>query len=69
LSLANKMGGAHVDPKLDASFVALTRNNTLGWRYWDGNEEGDIIPVELASVRQIAHEVLLSLKNGLPEYF
>jgi len=69
LSLSNKMGGAHVDPKLDASYVALTRNNTLGWRYWDGNEEGDIVPVELASARQIAHEVLLSLKNAFPQYF
>jgi hypothetical protein len=69
LSLSNKMGGAHVDPKLDAAYVALTRNKTLGWRYWDGNEEGDIVPVELASVRQIAHEVLLSLKNAFPQYF
>lgn len=69
LSLSNKMGGAHVDPKLDPAYVALTKNNTLGWRYWDGNEEGDILPVELASVRQIAHEVLLSLKNAFPQYF
>ena len=69
LTLTNKMGGAHVDPKLDGRYVALTRNNTLGWRYWDGNEKGDIVPVELASVRQIAHEVLLSLKNAFPQYF
>lgn len=69
LALSNMMGGAHVDPKLDAPYVALTKNNTLGWRYWDGNEEGDIIPVELDSVRQIAHEVLLSIKNSFPQYF
>lgn len=69
LSLSNKMGGAHVDPKLDAAYAALTRDNTLGWRYWDGNEEGDIVPVELASVRQITHEVLLSLKNAFPQHF
>ena len=69
LTLSNKTGGAHVDPRLDAQYIALTKNNTLGWRYWDRNGEGDIVPVELASVRQIAHEVLLSLKNVFPQYF
>jgi hypothetical protein len=69
LSLSNKMGGAHVDPKLDAPYAALTKNNTMGWRYWDGNEEGDVAPIDLASVRQIAHEVLLSLKHAFPKYF
>jgi hypothetical protein len=69
LTLSNKAGGAHIDLKLDASYVALTKCNSVGWRYWDGEEQGDIAPVDLASVRQIAHEVLLSLKQAYPQYF
>jgi len=69
LALSNKEGGAHVDPKLGAEYAALTRDNTMGWCYWDKSVKGDIVPVELASVRQIAHEVLFSLKNAFPKFF
>ena len=50
------------------------RNNTIGLKYeikkGDGSiDEGDFESIELASVRQIAHEVLQSLKKGCPQYF
>lgn len=67
LALANKDGGAHVDEKLDPSYAALTRGNSLGWQASDGNgAERALSSVELHSVRQIAHEVLHTLRtNGL----
>ena len=69
LSLSNKEGGAHVDLKLDASYIALTRETSLGWHYFIGNLEGDITPIELASMRQISQEVLVTLKSLFPQYF
>lgn len=68
LTLSNKEGGAHVDPKLNAAYAALSRNNSLGFQYFDDSlAEGK--PLEnnpaLASVRQIAHEVILSLRGQL----
>ncbi len=66
LTLANKDGGAHVDPELDVKYVALTRGNSLGWVASDGNGQRPLSDVELFSVRQIAYELLESLKeNGL----
>ena len=67
LTLSNKEGGAHVDPTLDASYAALTRGNSLGWVH-STSESGEHLPLgspALASVRQIAHELILSLKAQL----
>ena len=61
LNLANKEGGAHVDPKLTGKWAALTRENALGW--FASVEPGVDIPLDspaLASVRQISHEFLTS---------
>ena len=63
LSLANKDGGAHVDPQLDTKYAALTRNNSLGWMASDGVNQRPLSDVELHSVRQIAYELLRSLRN------
>jgi len=62
LGLANKDGGSHVDPELDEAYNKLTRQNSMGWkcRINKGPEKG-IEAIELASVRQIAYEVLESL--------
>jgi hypothetical protein len=68
LTLSNKEGGAHVDPKLDAAYAALTRQNTIGMSYQYNEQAGDISGIELASVRQIAHEVLCSLEKASPEH-
>jgi len=65
LGLANKDGGSHVDPELDEAYNKLTRQNSIGWkcRINKGLERG-IEAIELASVRQIAYEVLESLERN-----
>jgi hypothetical protein len=64
LVVANQDGGAHVDPALDEEYASLSRDNTLGLY---GSRHTYLIPltgVELVSIRQIAHEVLKTLKPG-----
>lgn len=69
LSLCNKDGGAHIDPQLDSAYAALTRNASMGLAYQTTSTSGLVESIELASVRQIAHEVIMSLKHSFPEYF
>ena len=64
LSLANEDGGAHVDPALNATYSALTRENSMNWTVTVGTIQHPMGPPHLASVRQIAHEVLKSLNRG-----
>jgi len=64
LNVADTDGGAHVDPELDAAYMELSRRNSLGWIF----QKGDVAEMlkgrpELACVRQIAFEVLESLKK------
>jgi hypothetical protein len=70
--MANQDGGAHIDPKLDKDYEALTVD-FLGHHLEIGNNltdktmgGGDIPPmlgnVAAASVRQIAFEVLSTIK-------
>lgn len=66
LAMANKDGGAHVDPVLDEKYADLSRRNSLAWRF--SNLKGDF-PLggpENASVRQIAHEILKTLDPKMP---
>ena len=69
LALANKDGGAHVDPELNADYAALTRENSMGWFYTIGDETGPFGDIELVSARQIAEEVLVTLKKARPDLF
>lgn len=65
LSLANKEGGAHVDKKLDKKYSDLRKNNSLGW--FDVAPDGKQTPSSdqvPATMRQIAHETLKTLKPG-----
>lgn len=69
LFLANKVGGAHVDPATQARLDALSRSETVGFSVQDGHgerhiEEDPILPC----VRQIAFEVLevLRVRQELP---
>ena len=59
LAVANKDGGAHVDPTLNEDYAALSRNNSMNWDFvnFEGKREPLGIGPELASVRQIAHEL------------
>ena len=68
LGVADQDGGAHVDPELDEAYAQLTRNSSIGWRV--GTEDGGLeeIPgLELACVRQVAHELLVSLACQAPQ--
>jgi hypothetical protein len=61
LTLANKEGGAHVDPGIPEMYYLLTRGNSLGWT---NGHNVPVLGIALASVRQIAHEALKTLRPG-----
>lgn len=63
--LADQDGGAHVDPKIDKAYYELSRGNSLGWKFKDGEKEGELTGAEHAAVRQIAHEVLTTFRGDL----
>lgn len=70
LNVADTDGGAHVDPELDEAYMELSRNNSLGWVV--GDESGVEAPEgrpELACMRQVAHELLMTLKDVYPDLF
>lgn len=67
LTVANKLGGAHVEPEIDEVYDKLMNRNSLGWFFLiDGSSKafGDPVPM---TVRQIAYELLESMKDGLPD--
>ncbi len=66
LSVANKDGGAHVDPVLDEKYANLSRRNALGWGFYNSRGEVPLEGPEKAAVRQITHEVLKSLNPAMP---
>jgi len=69
LHVADTDGGAHVDSSLDEDYMALSRNNSLGWTYVSG---GIKIPIdgrpELACMRQIAYELLCTVRDFMPAF-
>lgn len=66
LNLSNKVGGAHVDPELDAAFAELLRDNPLGLTGAVGDDEPRKVPdIELHSMRQIAYEIIKSIERKL----
>lgn len=70
LNVANKEGGAHIDPKLDEAYANLSRFNSPAWKFIRNGVPEDFknSPV-LANIRQIAHEVLKILKDEFPDLF
>src|SRR5882672_2338262 len=62
LNVADTGGGAHVDPALDAAYADLSRNNSLAWVIREGDVQRPFPPPTMACIRQIAHEVLETLK-------
>jgi len=58
LTMADQDGGAHVDPNLNQVYANLSRENSLGFNFFNQNGEKPIKGAELASVRQITHEFL-----------
>jgi hypothetical protein len=69
LNVAETDGGAHVDPGLEEAYMKLSRENSLGWNLSDGEVEKALKGrPELASMRQIAHEVSSTIHKYLPGY-
>jgi hypothetical protein len=69
LNVADTDGGAHVDPELEEAYMAISRENSLGWFFGDGNTTSAVEGrPELACMRQIAHEVLSTIHQFVPEF-
>ena len=63
LALANKEGGAHVDPNLSEEYANLTRYNSQGWKVMTGGiVAAPDNSITAASMRQIAYEMAESVK-------
>jgi len=67
--VANQDGGAHVDPKPDKRYVDLSKHNALHWTFIVDGKEMIYENVALACLRQIAHELLMSLEDKFPDLF
>jgi len=64
LTVANKDGGAHIDPNLNEFYANLSRHTGLGWVFESADERYIVRQPELAAVRQIAHELIKSIDPG-----
>jgi hypothetical protein len=65
LELANKAGGAHVDPKITHKYEELSYNNSIGVRMLSSLPKESTFPEhgpEYAALRQIGHEVQKTLE-------
>jgi hypothetical protein len=67
LGVAHKEGGAHVDPEMDEAFARLGRSNTLGWVFSDAQGHHDMGSPIPGSIRQIAYEVLETIRGLRPD--
>ncbi len=63
LNVADTDGGAHVDPELEEAYMKLSRKNSLGWFFYAGDTTNALPAPVLPSIRQIAHEVLVTIKK------
>ncbi len=69
LHVADTDGGAHVDAELDEAYMAISRENSLGWFFGSHNTENPVEGrPELVCMRQIAHELLSTLHESVPEF-
>jgi hypothetical protein len=68
MNVAN-MEGAHADPELDEAYMDLSRNNSIGFVVSSGGVETPFPGPHLACMRQIAHEVLITLQEKRSAYF
>lgn len=64
LIAANQDGGAHVDPSVDQRYSDLTKKNSVGMLSIANGKSVPIIHAERAALRQIAHEVLVTVCPG-----
>ncbi len=71
LTVANKQGGVHVDATLDADYVAVERNQApMGTITRVTTISRESVPITngpmLSTVRQIAHELVGTIRDQLP---
>jgi hypothetical protein len=60
-------GGAHIDPDLHEGYARLAKEKSDGWTMTvNGVEVKPKTGPDQASLRQIAHEVMLTLKRAFP---
>lgn len=64
LTAADQDGGAHVDPNLDQPYADLSRSNSLAWFSSSGGSAQQMDDPTRVAIRQVAHEILKSLKVG-----
>lgn len=69
LNVAETDGGAHVDERLDETYNELSRLNGLGLNAIIKGKKYPLLYPELPCLRQIGHEVLLTLKRRAPNLF
>jgi hypothetical protein len=69
LDVANKDGGAHVARAIPEAFHLLTSGASLGFQTGaDGNSFSNIPGIVMATMRQIAYELLDTLHRDLPNF-
>jgi hypothetical protein len=66
LAVANKDGGAHVDPELSKVYARLSRSNSLGWAFTGAEGTLPLDNPVPASIRQMAHELIKTLEARTP---
>jgi hypothetical protein len=64
LTACDQDGGAHIDPKLDVIYDSLILGSFMGWESHSSKGKALISGAESAAIRQIAHEILRTLKSG-----
>jgi hypothetical protein len=69
ITVADKEGGAHVDPKLDQAYANLTRHDPLVWKVYTTEGKRDMGNSVPPSIRQIAHEIIKTLREGTMDLF
>jgi len=70
LFIANKDGGAHIDSEILEKDKFLVTPNSLGWQIYKGEITTDLEGrAELICMRQIAYEVITTLKSEYKELF
>jgi hypothetical protein len=63
MTMADQDGGAHVDPALEVKYERMSRQNSTGWKLFGNAGEKPMRGLHTASVRQIAHEILRTLRD------
>lgn len=69
LNIANKDGGSHVDPKVKVEYDQLSKGQSLNWKQTIDGLNQNVKLIQLATARQIAHEVLVSFAKSIPKAF